>query len=274
VGFSDNGGPLQATFRKRRFLRNGGSQRRLSTTDIVAPGAILKSGKRMKGSDSMRMLRVAVTAILVFIAASPCCHAASTLSGSVQDRANGPVDGASVTVWIPGGDKHVQTTSAGRYSFIEIEKGDYLVKVEKPGMGSLYGAVRLTDGDHHEFNLVLAKNPGLEPIVKAESPYDLPAQGSRISKSDREVKRARLLRQVAPEYPVSAKIPGMGVRVQIAGLIRTNGTFDNIVVLSSPSPDLALATLSAVRQWRYSPTYVKGEPVEVMTVTDVRFHPR
>jgi outer membrane biosynthesis protein TonB len=140
-------------------------------------------------------------------------------------------------------------------------------------MASLYGAVRLTGGDH-EFNLVLAKNPGLELIVKAESPYDRPAQESRLSTSTRKVKPGRLLRQVAPEYPATAKIPGMGASVQIAGLIRTNGTFDNIVVLSAPSPDLALATLLAVRQWRYSPTYVNGKAVEVVTITDVRFHIR
>ena len=69
-------------------------------------------------------------------------------------------------------------------------------------------------------------------------------------------------------------LPVMGTGVQIAGIIRTNGTFDDIVVLHAPNPELALATLSAVRQRRYTPTYVDGQAVEVVTITDVRFHPR
>ena len=88
------------------------------------------------------------------------------------------------------------------------------------------------------------------------------------------MKQARLLRQVPPQFPAGVKTPGMGSSVRIAGLIRTNGTFDDIVALSAPSPDVALATLSAVRQWRYSPTYVEGKAVAVMTITDVHFHPR
>jgi hypothetical protein len=205
----------------------------------------------------------------------PCCHAACTLSGYVQDRLKAPIDGALVTIWIPGGVEHIQTTSAGRYSFSGIKNGDYLLKVEKTGMARLYGAVRLTGEDHHEFNLVLAKSPGLEPIVKAESPYDLPAQESRLSNSPtRKVKPARLLKQVSPKYPVAVKSLGIGASVQIAGMISTNGTFDDIVVLSAPSPELALSTLLAVRQWRYSPTYVDGNAVAVVTITDVLFHPR
>ena len=49
---------------------------------------------------------------------------------------------------------------------------------------------------------------------------------------------------------------------------------DDIVVLDAPDPDSALATLVAVRQWRYSPTLVDGQAVEVVTNSVVRFHPR
>ena len=88
------------------------------------------------------------------------------------------------------------------------------------------------------------------------------------------MKQARLLKQVTPELPSTAKITGMGATVQIAGLIRIDGTVDDIIVLSAPSPDLALAALTSLRQWRFSPTYVDGQAVEVVTVTDIHFHPR
>jgi len=229
----------------------------------------------MGKSEMLERLSLVAGGLLLLAVGSPCSRAACSLSGSVQDRLKAPIDGAVITIWIPGSGKHIQTTSAGRYSFSGIQHGDYLLKVEKTGMAVLYGAVRLTSQDNHEFNLVLAKNPSIEPMVKAESPYDLLSQESRLSKpSARKVKQARLLKQVAPAYPATATVAGMGASVQIAGLIRTNGTFDDIVVLSAPSPDLALATLLAVRQWRYSPTYVEGQAVEVVTVTDVHVHPR
>ena len=62
--------------------------------------------------------------------------------------------------------------------------------------------------------------------------------------------------------------------MKVATLIRTDGWMDNIVVLDAPDPDFALATLMAVRQWRYSPTLLNGEAVEVVTTTVVNFHAR
>src|SRR5262249_14948788 len=229
----------------------------------------------MKKSEILQVLSIGASGLLMLAVSSPYCRAACSVSGSLQDRLKAPIDGAVVTIWIPGGGKHVQTTSAGRYSFGEIQCGDYLLKVEKVGMGLLYGAVRLISEHHHGFNLFVAKNPGVEPLVKTESPYDLPAQKSRISMlSHQQVKQARLLKHVAPKYTVSTSVAALGLSVQIAGRISADGVFDDIVVLSAPSPDLALATLSAVRQWRYSPTYVDGQAVETVTIADVHFHPQ
>jgi protein TonB len=36
-------------------------------------------------------------------------------------------------------------------------------------------------------------------------------------------------------------------------------------------PGLAAAALDAVRQWRYQPTLLNGQPVEVVTAIDIRF---
>jgi len=201
----------------------------------------------MRKAETLSPLWLCFGGLLLLVLGTQDCLASSRLSGSVQDRLKIPIDGALVTIWVPGGSKHSGTTAAGRYSFTEIEQGYYLLKVEKTGMALLYGAVRLSNGIHHEFNLVLVKKPDVEPVVKAESPYDLPSQESRLSTLDaRKVKQARLLKQVTPELPSTAKITGMGATVQIAGLIRIDGTVDDIIVLSAPSPDLALAALTSL----------------------------
>ncbi|MBV9444174.1 MAG: energy transducer TonB, partial [Acidobacteriaceae bacterium] len=42
-------------------------------------------------------------------------------------------------------------------------------------------------------------------------------------------------------------------------------------VLSSPSDDLSESALEAVRQWRYRPTLLNGEPVEIRTTVIVNY---
>ncbi len=46
----------------------------------------------------------------------------------------------------------------------------------------------------------------------------------------------------------------------------------SLKVLNSPDPDLAKAALDAVKQWRYEPTLLNGEPIEVVSTIAVRFH--
>jgi protein TonB len=42
--------------------------------------------------------------------------------------------------------------------------------------------------------------------------------------------------------------------------------------VSSKDRDLAAAALDAVKQWRYKPTLLNGEPIEVLTDVDVEFN--
>jgi protein TonB len=44
-----------------------------------------------------------------------------------------------------------------------------------------------------------------------------------------------------------------------------------LTVLESPSDDLSQASLEAVRQWRYSPTLLNGQPIEVVTAVVINF---
>jgi len=52
--------------------------------------------------------------------------------------------------------------------------------------------------------------------------------------------------------------------------IARDGSIRNLQLLSGP-PLLVAAAIEAVRQWRYRPTLLNGEPVEVITVIDVNF---
>jgi hypothetical protein len=44
-----------------------------------------------------------------------------------------------------------------------------------------------------------------------------------------------------------------------------------LTALSSPDPTLTDATMESVRQWRYQPTLLSGQPVEIVTAISVNF---
>lgn len=56
----------------------------------------------------------------------------------------------------------------------------------------------------------------------------------------------------------------------LAALIGPDGRIRNLRVISG-HPLLTQAALDAVRHWRYQPTLLNGDPVEVDTTVEVRF---
>jgi protein TonB len=60
-----------------------------------------------------------------------------------------------------------------------------------------------------------------------------------------------------------------GVVVLHATISKT-GTIENLTVVSGPAM-LQQAAITAVQSWRYKPTVLDGEPVEVDTTVDVNF---
>jgi periplasmic protein TonB len=72
---------------------------------------------------------------------------------------------------------------------------------------------------------------------------------------------------VKPIYPEQAKNAGIQGIVIIEAVIGTDGSVIEGRILR-PVPELDKPALDAVMQWRYTPTLLNGEPVElIMTVT-------
>jgi periplasmic protein TonB len=79
-----------------------------------------------------------------------------------------------------------------------------------------------------------------------------------------------LLSRVEPRYPAIAVTGRVQGEVLLAAVIDRDGRIVNLRVVSG-HPMLAGAALDAVRQWRYRPTLLNGQPVEVDTTISVRF---
>ncbi|MGH9684951.1 MAG: energy transducer TonB [Candidatus Acidiferrales bacterium] len=84
------------------------------------------------------------------------------------------------------------------------------------------------------------------------------------------VQSAKLLRQVIPTYPPIAKTAHISGTVILHAVIAKNGTIQELTYVSGP-PLLMRNAMEAVRQWRYQPTLLNGEPVEVDTTISVVF---
>jgi len=84
------------------------------------------------------------------------------------------------------------------------------------------------------------------------------------------VQQARLLNQPRPVYPPLAKQARIQGTVRLQAIIAKDGTVQELQVLQG-HPLLVQSALEAVRQWRYQPTLLNGEPVEVVTTIDVVF---
>jgi protein TonB len=84
------------------------------------------------------------------------------------------------------------------------------------------------------------------------------------------VQAAMLVNRVQPQYPPLARQTRISGTVRLHAIISKDGSVQQLEVLSG-HPLLVQAALDAVRQWKYRPTTLNGEPVEVDTTIDVIF---
>jgi protein TonB len=84
------------------------------------------------------------------------------------------------------------------------------------------------------------------------------------------VQAAKLVNRVQPVYPPLARQTRISGTVKLHAIIGKSGAVEQLQVVSG-HPLLVQSALDAVRQWRYQPTLLNGEPVEVDTEIDVIF---
>jgi len=107
--------------------------------------------------------------------------------------------------------------------------------------------------------------PAAHPVEKAAAP--VAGAPVRVSMGTQAAKLTRLVKPAYPPLAVQAHISGT---VRLAAIISRDGIIQNLQVVSG-HPLLTTAAVDAVKQWRYQPTLLSGEPVEVITQIDVNF---
>jgi protein TonB len=84
------------------------------------------------------------------------------------------------------------------------------------------------------------------------------------------VSEANLIHRVQPEYPPLAKTTHVEGTVEFTATISKQGLIENLQLVRG-HPLLVNAAREAILQWRYRPTLLNGEPVEVITDIVVKF---
>jgi TonB family protein len=89
----------------------------------------------------------------------------------------------------------------------------------------------------------------------------VPAGGTQPEETDR----------VVPRYPMVARRAGIQGPVVVRGIVRRDGTIDNVEVIKDLPYGLGEAASEAVSQWHFRPATYRGEPIDVYYTVTVNF---
>ena len=104
----------------------------------------------------------------------------------------------------------------------------------------------------------------------SSAPVNVPRPSNDVVKISQGVSEGLVLKRVPPRYPPQAMQLHKEGAVQLQATVTKTGDISNIKVLSG-DPMLARAAEDAVKQWKYKPYYLNGEPVDVQTQITVNF---
>lgn len=195
---------------------------------------------------------------------------AATITGSLFDTTGVPIPDAKLVLHSADTSADLNGTSGadGKFSFTDLAAGQYILSVEKPRFVELLREFTVKQDATVERGLVMQikeSNGGEEASgsVQPFAPDRIRVKG--------EVAQANLIHKVQPVYPAAAKAAHVQGTVMLQAVILKDGTIGEITVASSPSPDLSESSIEAVRQWRYRPVLLNGQPVDVVTYVKVNY---
>ncbi len=103
--------------------------------------------------------------------------------------------------------------------------------------------------------------------IPSAAPPPPPQKPIRVSSG---VQGAKVIRKISPTYPPIARQARIQGVVRLEAIIAKDGSIQNLRVIQG-HPLLVQSALQAVKQWRYAPTLLNDQPVEVITYIDVIF---
>ena len=145
--------------------------------------------------------------------------------------------------------------TAKRYDLLNGPLDEYLARWKRPTAAK--GEQLVTIGDFF--------------FVEGKFRWDSNTQYFPFQKSKTaSIAPAKLIKRVAPRYPEEARQKAIQGTVVLNVILRKDGSV-SVQSVAEGDPLLSPAAIEAVRQWRYEPFVLNGQPVEVETKISVVF---
>jgi len=209
----------------------------------------------------MAIAGVLVLVPLIYTQALPEQHLLQTL-----EAPSAPVAAAPQSRAKPTPAKPVSQFDNGRVRFpMEIPKTIAIVNDADAASVGLTGVADSIPGAIP----ANATNNAITNLVRTV-PATLPKVAAQKVRVSSGVAQGLLVHQIAPQYPPLARQARIQGTVVLQAVIGKDGTVQGLHVISG-HPMLTQAAMEAVKQWRYRPYSLNGEPVEVDTQINVNF---
>jgi TonB family protein len=231
--------------------------------------------------------------------------APGTLSGTAVDPTGAVLPGVSVAVSSPDQTVERSTTSdgSGRFIFRDLPPGQYGVALSLPGFRTVKSVETITSGQTVArtykltvggINLVVRVPCG--PGVAAQNAVP-PGDGLRARARVAEERIARLMQALMPTLSAQSapvrvggnlQMPRKLVDVQPAGpstmttggilileaSINADGQVQDVKVLRNiPPKEVLQSATEAIRQWKFSPALLNGQPMAVIMSITLDYEP-
>jgi TonB family protein len=242
-------------------------------------------------------IAIALLGLTMSIAGLAAQSAFFTFTGTVLDSTNRVLPRSTVVLTNTDSQAkyEVQSNSTGRFEFVGLPSGDYILETKLAGFAPFKDTITVA-GRNIDRNVELQVGSVQETITVSGGPVQ-PRTPEQLAKMQENRQRAQEMLQraaarcragalgplggnivpptkrvdVRPVYTEnlkSAKVEGV---VTMDALIGTDGSVKDVQVLTSPHPDLESAAVEAVRQWQFTPTLLNCSPIEVRMHVTTRF---
>lgn len=167
-------------------------------------------------------------------------------------------DSDSLLMSLDFGSQEIVRGSIGRFQGKEVAV-DAVVTVDNIKAATEHVESLVAEAAPESEFAVSVDTPEVVPaIVASGDPVTLDTLGSAVS-------------QAQPVYPAQAKQEYLAGRVVLRAIIATDGSVRSIQVISSSNSIFETSAIGAVRQWKYKPSTMNGQPTEVETVIVLNF---
>ena len=236
--------------------------------------------------------RTMVFALLLVVAGAVAAAQSTfvTFSGRITDEQYRAVPGIKLSLVNEARQAmyEVKSNDDGRFEFVGLPPGDYVVAIEGMGFQTIKDPLTITGQNaRRDYSLKLGRleesvtlrfNPaetGAEPVqdtpnvgklypVTKKTECVMSAQGGRIMPPKK-------IRDARPYYPSALRGTWAEGVVTLEARIGVDGYVADVRITGDAQPDLAQSAMAAVREWRYTETLLNCAPVEVVMNVTVNF---